>query len=155
MKRALLIAGQVLLAAIFIYAGYAKLREPWPQFAVAINSFKLVPITWLEPLAKWVPWAELLLGLWIVSGVLLRWSALTASAVLTFFFAVLIRSYAMGLEVDCGCFGSGEGGLGPMRLFEEAVMLALAVSVSVAAFLRRPRKQRAHLPLATEPKAVA
>jgi uncharacterized membrane protein YphA (DoxX/SURF4 family) len=157
MKKALLIAGQLLLAAIFIYAGYAKLREPWPQFAVSINSFRLVPATWLEPLAKWVPWAELILGLWIVSGVLLRWSALTASAVLTFFFAVLIRSYAMGLEVDCGCFGSGEAPLGPMRLFEEAVMLTLALAVSIAAFLRRRtlRETAADLPLPTEPEPIA
>jgi uncharacterized membrane protein YphA (DoxX/SURF4 family) len=137
MKRILLIAGQILLAAIFIYAGIAKLREPWPQFAVAINSFQLVPLNWLEPLAKYVPWAELLLGLWVLSGFLLRWSALVTSAVLAFFFAVLIRSYAMGLAVDCGCFGSGEGPLGPKRLAEEAVMLALALAVSIAAFRRR------------------
>jgi len=138
MKRVLPIVGQVILAAIFIYAGYAKLREPWPQFAVSINSFQIVPLSWLEPLAKYVPWAELLLGLWILSGFLLRWSALVTSAVLTVFFAVLIRSYAMGLAVDCGCFGSGEGPLGPKRLAEEAVMLALAVAVSLAAFRRRP-----------------
>ena len=157
MKRALLIAGQLALAAIFIYAGYAKLSEPWPQFAVSINSFKLVPLNWLEPLARYVPWAELVLGLWILSGFLLRWSALAASAVLTLFFAVLIRSYALGLEVDCGCFGSGEGGLGPMRLFEEAVMLALALAVSIAAFRRRkrPRNQAPDRSLATEPEGVA
>jgi uncharacterized membrane protein YphA (DoxX/SURF4 family) len=136
MKRVLLVAGQLVLAAIFIYAGYAKLREPWPQFAVSINSFKIVPLTWLEPLAKWVPWAELVLGMWVLSGVQLRWSALTASAVLAFFFAVLIRSYALGIDVDCGCFGSGESHLGPMRLFEEALMLGLALAVSIAAFRR-------------------
>jgi uncharacterized membrane protein YphA (DoxX/SURF4 family) len=137
MKRALLIAGQLILAGIFVYAGMAKLREPWPQFAVSINSFQLVPVTWLEPLARGVPWAELLLGLWVLSGILLRWSAAVTAAVLAFFFAVLIRSYTMGLQVDCGCFGSGEAPLGPMRLFEEAVMLALALGVSIAAFLRR------------------
>jgi putative oxidoreductase len=139
MKRVLLIAGQLILAGIFIYAGYAKLREPWPQFAVSISTFKLVPDTWLEPMAKWVPWAELVLGLAVLSGILLRWSALVASLVLTLFFAVLIRSYALGIDVDCGCFGSGEAHLGPLRLAEEAVMLALAVGVTVAAF-RRGRK---------------
>jgi uncharacterized membrane protein YphA (DoxX/SURF4 family) len=140
MKRALMIAGQLILAGIFIYAGYAKLREPWPQFAVSINSFKLVPLTWLEPLARYVPWAELVLGLAILSGILLRWSArwsgVTAALVLAFFFAVLIRSYAMGLEVDCGCFGSGEAPLGPLRLAEEAGMLGLALAVAIAAFRR-------------------
>ncbi len=137
MKRALLIACQVILAGIFVYAGYAKLREPWPQFAVSINSFKMVPLEWLEPMAKWIPWAELLLGLAILSGILLRWSALVASLVLTLFFAVLIRSYALGIDVDCGCFGAGEAHLGPLRLAEEAAMLALALGVCIAAFRRK------------------
>lgn len=139
MKRSLLIAGQLALAAIFLYAGYAKIREPWPQFAVAINSFKMVPDTWLEPLAKYVPWAELLLGIALLSGILLRWSAAVASLVLAFLFAVLIRAWAMGLQVDCGCFGSGEAPLGPLRLAEEAAMLALALAVTIGAFRRKPR----------------
>ena len=138
-KRVLLIAGQVILAAIFIVAGYAKLREPWPNFAVSINSFKMVPETWLEPMARYVPWAELLLGLAILSGFLLRWSALIASLVLTVFFAVLIRAWSLGMQVDCGCFGSGEGPLGPLRLAEEALMLAVGVAVTIAAFRRAAR----------------
>jgi uncharacterized membrane protein YphA (DoxX/SURF4 family) len=130
MRKALLLAGRILLAAIFIYAGVAKLREPWVTFAVSINSFHLAPDSWLEPLAKWLPWAELALGLGILSGFLLRWSALIASLVLAFFFAVLIRAYVLGMQVDCGCFGSGEAPLGPLRLAEEAVMLALAIAVT-------------------------
>jgi uncharacterized membrane protein YphA (DoxX/SURF4 family) len=141
MKRGLSIAGQVILAAIFIYAGIAKLREPWPSFAVSIESFKLVPESWLEPMAKYLPWAELALGLAVLSGVLLRWTAGIASLVLAFFFAVLIRAYALGMQVDCGCFGSGEAPLGPLRLAEEAAMLALALAVTISsarrAYLRR------------------
>jgi uncharacterized membrane protein YphA (DoxX/SURF4 family) len=134
MKRVFLLIGQVILAGIFIYAGYAKLREPWLQFAVSLSSFKLLPDGALEPLARFLPWAELVLGIAILSGVLLRWSALVATLVLTLFFAVLIRSYAIGLQVDCGCFGSGEAALGPMRLAEEAGMLALALAVTLGAF---------------------
>lgn len=133
-KKILFLIGQVILAGIFIYAGYAKLREPWPQFALSLYSFKLLPDKALEPLARTLPWCELALGLAILSGILLRWSAFIASLLLTLFFAVLIRSYAMGLEVDCGCFGAGETSLGPLRLTEEAAMLALAVAVTVAAF---------------------
>ena len=72
-------------------------------------------------------------------GVLLRWSALIASLVLTVFFAVLIRVWSLGMQVDCGCFGSGEGPLGPLRLFEEALMLAVGVAVTIAAFRRTAR----------------
>jgi len=134
LKQVLFLIGQVILAGIFIVAGYAKIREPWPQFALSLYSFKLLPESSLEPIARTLPWCELALGIAILSGILLRWSALIASVLLTVFFAVLIRSYAMGLEVDCGCFGSGETSLGPLRLAEEAAMLALAVAVTVAAF---------------------
>ncbi|MDE3197870.1 MAG: DoxX family membrane protein [Acidobacteriota bacterium] len=133
-KQILFLTGQVILAGIFIYAGYAKIREPWAQFATSLYSFKLLPDSALEPVARTLPWCELTLGIAILSGILLRWSALIASLLLALFFGVLIRSYAMGLEVDCGCFGAGETNLGPLRLTEEAAMLALAVAVTVAAF---------------------
>ncbi len=147
MKRALLLIGQVLLAGIFIYAGYAKLREPWLQFAVSLSTFKLLPDNALEPMARTLPWCELALGIAILSGVLLRWTALIATLVLTLFFAVLIRSYAMGLQVDCGCFGSGESALGPRRLAEEALMLALAAAVTFAAFRRKRGRRAKGLPI--------
>jgi len=133
MKRIALLIARIALAAIFIAAGYLKLREPWLQFAVSISTFKLVPSDWLEPMARIIPWAELALGIAILSGIALRWFALIATLLLTLFFAVLIRSYALGMQVDCGCFGPGEV-LGPKRLAEEAAMLALALVVTVAAF---------------------
>jgi uncharacterized membrane protein YphA (DoxX/SURF4 family) len=154
MKRARLIVGQVALAAIFIYAGYAKLAEPWPNFAISINSFKIVPSTWLEPMAKYIPWAELVLGIAILTGLLLRWTALTASLVLMLFFGVLIRAYALHMDVDCGCFGAGEIHLGPARLAEEAAMLGLALAVTIAAFRRSSRSERSQkVAVASNPEA--
>jgi uncharacterized membrane protein YphA (DoxX/SURF4 family) len=134
MKRVLLLIGQIALAAIFLYAGYAKLREPWLQFAVSISTFKIVPDNLLEPMARILPWCEIALGIAILSGVLLRWSASIATLLLTLFMGVLIRSYALGLQVDCGCFGSGEAPLGPARFALEGAMLALAAGVTFFAF---------------------
>ena len=133
MKRSLLIVGQVALAAIFLLAGYAKLRQPWLQFAVSLNSFKILPDSALEPMAKTLPWCEVALGVAILSGVWLRWFSLVASLVLGLFLSVLARSYLMGLQVDCGCFGSGEA-LGPMTLVRDSTMLALALAVTIGAF---------------------
>ena len=85
-RRVLLLAGQIILAGIFIAAGYLKLREPWLQFAVSINSLKVVPDNMLEPLARTLPWFELALGILILTGVWLRWSAAVASLMLAVFF---------------------------------------------------------------------
>lgn len=141
-KRIALFIAQIALAAIFLVAGFIKAREPWLQFAVSITTFKLVPLEWVEPLARTLPWIELALGAWLLSGIWLRWSALAATLMLGFFFAVLIRSYALGIQVDCGCFGSGET-LGPKRLAEEAGMFGLALGVTIAAFRRRATRRHA------------
>ena len=153
-RGGLLLAGRILLAGIFIAAGYFKLREPWLQFAVSLNGFKILPDAMLEPVAKTLPWVELALGLAILSGLWLRWFALLATLMLGTFFSVLVRSFAMGLQVDCGCFGSGEA-LGPKTLLRDGVMLALAIAVTTGAFLSRARSAKALQDAAGEPVAAA
>lgn len=138
MKRGLLIAGRVILGGIFLYAGYAKLREPWLQFAVSLDTWKILPETALEPFAKTLPWVEVVLGLATISGVLARWFSLIATALLTFFLGLGVWAYATGRQVDCGCFGSGGGQLDARWFTEHGLMVALGLGVTVGAFLIRP-----------------
>ena len=133
MKRALLIAMRMILGAVLGYAAWTKLRAPWPQFAISINSYQVVPLTWLEPLARILPWVEMTLGLGLLSGLLLRWFGLASSLLLGFFFSLMIRSWAIGLNIDCGCFGPGEA-LGPMTMLRDGALVALAIAITVTAF---------------------
>jgi uncharacterized membrane protein YphA (DoxX/SURF4 family) len=133
MKRGLLIAGRLILGVIFCYAAYAKLRTPWIEFAGSLAGFKLLPDNALEPIARTLPWCELALGVALISGIWARWFSLIASLLLLLFFSVMVRSYAMGLQIDCGCFGPGEA-LGPKTLARDFTMLVLAVAVTVAYF---------------------
>lgn len=137
MKRGLILAGRLILAGIFIYAAYAKLSQPWLQFAVSIESFKFVPENYLEPLARTLPWCELALGIALLSGIALRWSAMIAAVLLATFVGVAARAYAMGLTPDCGCFGAGGGGdmLGPKWFAEHGAMVLLALAVSFGSFM--------------------
>jgi uncharacterized membrane protein YphA (DoxX/SURF4 family) len=140
MKRGLFIAGRLILAAIFLYAAYAKLKEPWLQFAVAIDSFKIVPEKYLEPMARTLPWCELALGIALLSGIAVRWFGLIAALLLATFFGAAVRAYAMGLTPDCGCFGAGGGDmLGPKWFTEHGAMVLLALAVSFGGFVR-PRR---------------
>jgi uncharacterized membrane protein YphA (DoxX/SURF4 family) len=136
MMRWLLIAGRLGIAVIFLYAGYEKVRAPWLQFAVSIESFKMAPESWLEPLARIIPWCEIALGVSLLPGILTRWFALIATLVLAFFLFIGIRAYAKGLAVDCGCFGAGGGAIDAKWFAEHAAMLALGLAVSVGEFVR-------------------
>ena len=141
MKRKLLIAGRLILGVIFIAAAYAKLRAPWLEFAGSLNAFEILPESALEPVARTLPWAELALGVALISGIWQKWFALIASLLLSLFFTVMVRSYLLGLKIDCGCFGPGEA-LGPKTLARDFSMLALAVVVTVSSF----RMNRRHAP---------
>jgi uncharacterized membrane protein YphA (DoxX/SURF4 family) len=151
---ALLILGRLILAGIFLYAGYEKARAPWLQFAISIESFKVVPETWLEPLARLLPWCEIALGIALLSGLLARWFSLIATLLLGLFLSVGIRAFAKGLQVDCGCFGAGtNGGIDAKWFAEHGAMVALGLAVTIGAFAiaRVPK----HEPLTTAPGGLA
>lgn len=138
MKRWLLIAARLILAAIFLYAGYQKVREPWLQFAISVESFKLVPESWLEPVARILPWCEIVLGAAVLlPGFFARWCSLILTGMLAFFLFIGIRASVKGLTVDCGCFGAGHSGAIDATWFAEHVaMLALGLAVTAGEFLK-------------------
>lgn len=151
-----LLVGRLALAAIFLFAAYAKLKPqtdvPWSiasirtslsMFAMQVDSFQLLPETAVNAVAHLLPPFELLLGIWLLSGIALRYSALVTTILLGGFFAVVVRSYMAGLEINCGCFGPGQK-LGPWKIVEDGLMLAVAIAVTIGAFvIHRHRGERA------------
>src|SRR5262249_31950294 len=106
--RVLRIAALVLriaLGGILIYAAYVKLRVPWQIFAMGIDSYKILPEWGAMFVARTLPWFELLIGVLLIVGRLRRISTTVTSALLLVFFGLMVRAYAKGMEIDCGCFG--------------------------------------------------
>ena len=145
--RMLLLVGRVILGAIFIVAAYTKLyfSGSWHFgdynffFGMAINSYNLLPVWAVELLARVLPWFELALGAFLISGAGLRWSGIIASGLLLVFIGAMTNAYIKGLEIMCGCFGNNEK-LGPWTLVRDSSMLVLALSVTIGAFLIKKRK---------------
>ncbi len=142
MSRALLLAGRIGLGLVLLYAGYAKLQQPWISFAATIEAYKILPPDAVIFTARTLPWFEVVLGALLVLGVGLRWVAAVASALLLMFFAILVRSYALGMDVDCGCFGPGEK-LSWKTLVRDGLLVGVSVAVTIGAFLaaRRPTRE--------------
>jgi uncharacterized membrane protein YphA (DoxX/SURF4 family) len=135
LRRAILVL-RLILGAIFIYAAWTKLRQSWLIFAMSIDSYQLLPEWAVVTVARTLPWFELLVGGLLLTGYKLRYVAAAASALLVFFFALMLRSYIRGQGIDCGCFGLGEA-ISPKTLLRDGSMLAAAVLLTVAAFMRR------------------
>src|SRR2546422_11627064 len=123
MMRSVRLVLRLLLAAVFLYAAYTELRQPWLLFAMSIDSYHLLPEWAVLLVARTLPWLELALGLLLASGHGLPYAALATSAQLLLFFSVMLRSYAKGLGIDCGCFGVGEA-LTAKTLVRDGLLLA-------------------------------
>jgi uncharacterized membrane protein YphA (DoxX/SURF4 family) len=135
MYRVIAILGRLLLAAVFLYAAYTKLRDPWMIFAMEIDAMHVVPGSSVEFVARTMPWFELLIGVLLVIGILTRYVASIATALLVCFFSVLLVLYLRGFQGDCGCFGPGEQ-LGPKTLARDGVLILLSIWVTWEAFRR-------------------
>lgn len=132
MKRWVSLGLRLVLGAVFLYAAYTKLRQPWLLFAMSIDSYQLLPEWAVLFLGRTLPWTELALGLLLITGLALRYTSAAATSLLGLFFAVMLRSYIKGLGIDCGCFGVGEA-LSPMTLARDGLLLTASASVLVMA----------------------
>ncbi len=146
-----LLVGRLLLGGIFVYAAYTKLHFDgrWHLqdyhffFAMAIDSYHLLPLTLVQWMARGLPWIELALGAMLIFGAGLRWAASMTSALLLVFIAAMARAKMLGLEINCGCFGNNEK-LGTATLLRDSSLLLLAIAVTTGAFLvRRHRRSPA------------
>lgn len=160
MGRVLLLIGRLTLAVVFLAAAYGKLRPqnavPWTLaslkitpaslglsmtfFAMQVDSYQLLPARLVSPFAYALPWIELGLGIMLLTGFALRYISLASTLLLALFYAVVIRSYALHLAINCGCFGPNEK-LGAWTLVRDGCLFALGVAVTIGAFIvyRRSR----------------
>ena len=141
--RAFILTLRLLLAAVFLYATYTKLRQPYLLFAMSIDAYQLLPEWAVLTLARTIPWLELLLGILLAAGYGLRYAAGAATVLLGFFFAVMLQAYVKGLGIDCGCFGLGEK-ISPFTLSRDGLLVALSFALSILA-TRKEQARRSSL----------
>ena len=135
MTRHVIVVLRILLAAVFLYAAYTKLRQPWLVFAMSIDAYGLLPEWGVLTTARILPWLELAIGLLLLAGLWLRFVSLAAAALLAVFFGIMLLSFGKGMGIDCGCFGVGEA-LTWKTLVRDGLLVASAILLSVLSFRR-------------------
>lgn len=134
MKLALVL--RVALGALFIYAGIGKLRDV-SSFIDEIANYRLVPV--LAPLlGNTLPTIEIVAGLaLVVARPAWRHAAALLVAVLMTVFTIAVASaWLRGIDVRCGCFGTGGGPIGPLTVARDAALLGVSLFVLVASARR-------------------
>lgn len=116
---------RTILAAIFLYTGYIKIKEPL-QFAVAISGYKLFPDNFIYPIAQYFPWFEIALGILLLIGWKIRYVAGASAALLLFFTVIISVTYLRGIDANCGCF-SFHDKITPKTIARDSIILLPAL----------------------------
>jgi uncharacterized membrane protein YphA (DoxX/SURF4 family) len=97
---------QIALGVLFVAAALPKIVDP-PAFAHMIYNYKLVPGSFLNLMALFMPWLELLCGVALILGIWRRTAAVIVGALLVVFIVAIGINLVRDNAVNCGCFDVG------------------------------------------------
>jgi uncharacterized membrane protein YphA (DoxX/SURF4 family) len=93
------------LGFVFLLAAIPKLRSR-REFAQAVSSYQLVPLSRVDLVATWLPRLELLCAFALLVGVFVTPVGIAAAALLFSFAGAVAVNLLRGREIDCGCNGA-------------------------------------------------
>jgi len=132
-------SGRILVGLILLFGAYTKLhfngawhfRDYYFFLAMAIRSYRTLPLAAVEWIAKILPWLQLTLGVLLIGGVGTRWVSLVTSALLVYM-ATLPRVAFLGLA----------GRTNPvMELMFDIGFFLLALNITLKSFHSHRTKQ--------------
>lgn len=122
-----------LLGALLIVTGALKVGHP-AVLASAIAGFRLLPPGVVAPLAVILPYFEMLLGLYLVTGLFTRVAGWVATAQFVLYAAAIASAVLRGIPANCGCFGPGDAAVAdwPHVVFD-LVLAGIALFIALRA----------------------
>jgi putative oxidoreductase len=131
---------RLIVGGVFLAAGLLKLRDP-TAFALEVTNYRLA-----EGLAPYVavalPPVEVAVGVSVLAlpEEWRRAGAVCAALILLAFTALVAATVLRGINVSCGCFGTGTGPVTWLTVVRDAVLFASAAAL-VALLTQRGTRQ--------------
>lgn len=129
----LLLAARLILAAVFVVSGVAKLFDLSGAQA-AMRSFG-VPESLTRSAGILLPIAEILIAILLLPVATARWGALLALVLLAVFVASIAYNLSRGRKFECHCFGQlTRSEIGPETLIRNVVLAVIAAVIVIPGF---------------------
>lgn len=97
--------GRTAVAVTFLTAGLAKVGAGQSRFLSALLGYDLVPKKVAAIIARWLAWAEILVGGLLLVGFMTWMAAPVAVGLLLLFSGTITSSLVRGMDNECGCMG--------------------------------------------------
>lgn len=121
---------RIFLGCVFIYASLDKIANP-EAFAGVIKNYQVLPVQLINPLAIFLPWTELFVGLLMVVNKWARACLLIYSFLLVIFVIALSQALIRGLDISCGCFSVQSSSKSEiwLRIIEDLILLFISFNL--------------------------
>jgi uncharacterized membrane protein YphA (DoxX/SURF4 family) len=126
---------RIVLGGLFAFAGAAKIPHIAPTtngktFFEEIMLYQILPHQLATAMAYTLPPLEIVVGLLLIFGILLKTSSALSGLITLSFVIAKVSAMARGIHITiCGCFGSLVPLLSTQTLALDFVMLALALQI--------------------------
>ena len=104
------VLARALLGGVWLVAGALKVPDP-TESVRAVRNYRLLPEAVVPLVGHALPVLEILVGLCLLVGLLVRANAALSAVLLLAFVVGIASAWSRGLSIECGCFGGGGGTL--------------------------------------------
>ena len=119
---------RVIVGGIFIWAGLLKIVDPL-DFAQSISNYRAFSQGLSFFLAVFLPWIEVICGVFLILGIFPRASSLLLSSLLVAFLILIAATIMRGIDIDCGCFGRFSQKVSFRLIIEDILLFYLSLNI--------------------------
>ncbi|MBU1262845.1 DoxX family membrane protein [bacterium] len=94
---------RLVIGGIFIYASWDKIIQP-DRLAEIIIGYQILPFALVNISAIWLPYLELLIGIFVVLGIWLRACSLLLIGLFILYIGAILFALVRNIPLVCGCF---------------------------------------------------
>ncbi len=102
------VVARLVVGGVWLAAGLLKIPDPTENVR-AVRAYDLLPESLVPVVGHALPILEILVGICLLSGLLVRANAILSAVLLLAFVIGISSAWARGLSIECGCFGGGGG----------------------------------------------
>ncbi len=133
-KGAAVIILRLCFGVLFLYSAISKLQDPL-DFAEAIENYQVFGI-WISHWgAVLVPALEVVIALFLLTGIWIRETFMTTLILFVAFDAMIVQAALRGLDISCGCFSSSASGpIDLWKMLENTLLTAASILAVILTF---------------------
>jgi uncharacterized membrane protein YphA (DoxX/SURF4 family) len=126
-KKNILFLVRIMLGIVFLISSYTKLKDPM-GFAQAIENYKIFGAFLSRWGAIFIPVLEFILAIFLITGIWIKETFITTTALYIIFDVMIFQAYLRGLDISCGCFGTSHSPIDIWKFLENGIFTILTIA---------------------------